>query len=241
MIRSPDRGSDQADPSPRDGEAMGISLCPCEGRAFGMLCGPVGGDAFDHMGEFAHPVAHHGAARLEMELRAIGRAAKAKGLMRGRGGACQMGCAFGQGERVGMPLEDGECCGQVAQDGVRRGLLPQRDLAPAEFPRLAQSVFRAKTPREKLRAKADAEHGPPAFARIAHEPREGGKIGVGVVIRGRLFAAKDDQSVMGAEVGQAAIGPWFVQVDLGRRLVQGHAHLPVMGDAGVFDNRNAHM
>ena len=64
--------------------------------------------AVGDMGKFAGPVGDEGAVGLEMELHAIGGATDAETLVPrdGRGG--KVGGIGGQGEGVGMPLEDRE-------------------------------------------------------------------------------------------------------------------------------------
>ena len=73
-----------------------------------------------------------------------------------------------------------------------------------------------------------------------HQAGEGGQVGMGVVVRGRLFAAEDDQRVGLRSFGQGLARPGFPEVDQGGGFVECHADLAVVGDAGVLDNRDAH-
>ena len=63
---------------------------------------------------------------------------------------------------------------------------------------------------------------------------------MGGIIQRRLLTAEHHQRVMLARLRQPPVLPGFVKVDPRRRLMQGDADLSVMGDAGVFDDGNAH-
>jgi hypothetical protein len=129
---------------------------------------------------------------------------------------------------------------QGAQNRIGAARLGQRHVAPAEFAHRPQVVRRPESPGQHLAAQADAQHRAIRRRIVGHQPGQPWQIRVRMVIGRGLFAAEHNQRVGIHRLGQRLARPGLPQVDLGGGLVQGHADLAVMGDAGVFDDGDAH-
>ena len=231
---------DQRHPSPRHGKAVGI----CGEAVARGFCDQAGGEAgvllLDQIGKAADPIGNDGAGGFEMELGGVACADDFVGL---DGGGFVGGKVDGvgwQGEMVGVPFEDREIGGQVAQHRIGAALIGEFDLTPAELGIAAEGVFSARAAGHRLRAQADTEGGFAAERGIIEQSGEVGQVGVAVIGKRGLFAAKSDQRIEAVGVWQFAVEPWFVEVDHGGGFVQSDADLAVMGDGGVFDDGDAH-
>ncbi len=219
---------------------MQVGRSTVAGRKVVKACAPSGGQPVDKAGEGASPIRGNRAADLEMELHAIGGAADPEGLLRNRLRRCELSRVRRQRESVGMPLKDRECRGTRPKNRIGAPGICQRDIVPAElqFPR--QEVCRAERPRQDLRAKADAKDRAILRGVVGHQAGKRWQVGMRVIIRRCLFAAKDDQCIGIDGSRQRLTGPGLVLVDQGTCLMQGHADLAMMGDTGVFNDGDAH-
>ena len=148
---------------------------------------------------------------------------------------------MGQGEGVGMPLKDRKAVGKPAQHRVVLAFCGQLHLGPAKFRRGADVVGAAKGAGGELRAKADAKRRAVGGGEAGDQFCQLGQIGVGVIGQRILLAAKDDQGVMvGGVLRQGLAEMGFEKVDPRAGFVQRDADLAVVGDAGIFDDGDAH-
>ncbi len=151
---------DPRDPGAGQREARCIRLDPPAGRKLRMGRCPAGLQPLGQIGEGARPVGDDGTARLEMELRAVGGAADAEGLLC-RPVALSARCTAPAG-RVKVSechWKIGKAAGRAASTGSARPASVSRTSLPAEFRRGAQMVRRPVAPRQNLTAKADAQNG----------------------------------------------------------------------------------
>jgi IMP dehydrogenase len=219
---------------------VGVRFLAKGGGEIGVAVRPAGGHLVNQVGESGEPVGDHWAVGLEMELGAVGGAADAEGLMRSGGAGGEVDGAMRQGEGVGVPLEDRKGLRHGGEDRIGAARVGQGDVGPAELWRGAKVVLGPEGAGEELRAKADAEDGFVGIAVGAHQPGEGGQVGVSVVVRSRLLAAEDDEGVGLCRFGQGLAGPGAVLVDQGGAFVERHADLTVVRDTGILDDGDAH-
>ena len=175
-----------------------------------------------------------------MELHAVARPAHAETLVGDEAIAREAHGAFGQGERVLVPLEDREIALDDRHDRVLLAFLRDTHAVPAEFRRLAQQVLRPPGAGEKLAAEADAEDRLVGLAHLAHQPREFRQVGVGMVVARALFAAQNDERVVIAAVGQRLSRPGAEGLDFGIRLAQRGANLAEERNLRVINDCDAH-
>ena len=134
----------------------------------------------------------------------------------------------------------GNRSGRAPRTGSARPASVKATSHPAEFGCSPEVVVCPIGAGEDLGAKADAEHGLVGLGIGGHQVSEARQVGVDVIISRRLFAAEDDQRIGIGRVRQGLAGPGAVKVDQGGAFMQGHADQPVMGDAGILDNGDAH-
>ena len=175
-----------------------------------------------------------------MELGGIACAADAVTLHRNSRVCGQMHSPFGQGESVGVPLKDRKPRGQMTQHRIGAALVCQMDMDAAMFGMSADVVHRPRAARKDLAAKANAQHSRSRQGGIMHQAGKIGQIRVAVIGKRVLLAAKGHQRIKAANAWQFAIQPRAKKVDGGGGFVQGHADLAVMGDGGIFNDRDAH-
>ena len=202
---------------------------------------PSGVPRLDLLRKAPVPGGGNGAAHFEMELHSPGAVAHAEGLILGRRIGGEAGGALRQVVVIGVPLERGETARDATQDRIVGGRIRGLDGLPAKLPRGAYMVGRAPSPRQKLRAEADAKDRAARLVKSAHLAGEGGEIRVERIVHRALLAAKDHEAdVIALWVGQDAVEVGAENLDHHTRLGQSHADLTQMTDFGILDDRNAH-
>lgn len=214
-----------------------LALGPRKVRVGG---GPAWMDPLGQVGKGAGPVLDDSAVRLEMELGAIGGTADTKGLMCGSRTLRKVDGTLGQGEGVGVPLENREGVGKAAKHRVGAACLGKADVDPAELGRGAEVVIGPIGASQKLRPKADAKNGFTGGVVGGHQVGESWQIGVGVIVGGGLLAAKDHKGIGVIGRGKRVVGPGFPKVYQRSLFVKCHADLTVVRDPGVLDDGDAH-
>jgi DNA-binding winged helix-turn-helix (wHTH) protein len=113
---------------------------------------------------------------LEMELQSIGFFAVPECLVDACLRAREMDCALRQIERVPMPLENLARTSERSDDTVRLTFWRRRYRIPADFLDRVSPQPRAESPRQQLRAQADAEHRQVSLQRLANRSDLGGEM-----------------------------------------------------------------
>ena len=125
-------------------------------------------------------------------------------------------------------------------DRIGAAFVSKTDIDPAELRRGAKVVLGPIGTGEDLRAKAYPKHRAVHRGVIGHQAGEVRQIGVGLVVKGSLFAAEHDKGIGVDGLRQGLARPGLVEINQRGLFMQRHADLAVVGDPGVLDDGDAH-
>ena len=166
----------------------------------------------------ARPLVGHLVRHFEVELHAVGALSDPEGLVRIRGRRREQRGAFGELERVAVPLERRAGPGEAREDRVVAGRIRREDRQDADLRDAAGGDARAEARREELHAEACAEERRAGVDRIGDQALLSDEPGMLPLVGRAHRAAHRDDRVDAVEPGQRVTLVEFDAKDRGAAL-----------------------
>lgn len=187
---------DEGYPSARKRQTGGIGSSSMALCMRVVICEPIRLHIHDLIVKNTCPVVDETGVGLKVKLDAIDRPGETECLVRSFGAPGEVHRAFRKRESIAVPVKNRKLPGYSGKDWIGGSLISAGHFVPAEFDRTTQNIFGAVAAGDKLTAETNPEHSLAGIAEALDKSCQCRKIGVGIVGKGILIAAKYDQRMM---------------------------------------------